>query len=80
MNIEERVINVVHCGDPKGWGFDDRISIVFTPRELTLLILLFKALGMDAKEYGIQTEVRELDEAFNQAYVQWEDKRRSINE
>ena len=78
--MTERIINIAHCGDKVGCSFKDRVSVDFSPNEVSTLQILFKELAMDAKDYGTQTAMRKMHEAFSTAYGMWEDKRRQINE
>lgn len=70
MNTE-RVITLAHCGDFVGCMFNDRISITFSPSEVTTLEIIFKKLALEAEDYGKQTEMREMRSAFGQAYHMW---------
>ena len=73
---EERVIKVVHYGDQDSRMFNDRITIEFSPSELSSLAIHFKQQALDAKDYGTQTFMREQREAFGRAYDLWEDYKR----
>ena len=79
MNLLKRSTDIVHCDDTISCLFNDKV-IDFSPSDLFTLQILFKELAMDATEYGTQTAMREMYEAFSAAYNLWEDKRREINE
>jgi hypothetical protein len=64
---EEQGIKVVYCGSPMYCEFEDRISIEFSPSELTMLTIHFTKAAMIAEMYSGQTEMREQRETFNRA-------------
>lgn len=79
MNTE-RVIKVAYYGDPIGRMSNDRLSIEFSPKELSSLKIHFTEQALKAKSYGEQTEMRELRETFISAYDMWDDYKRTTHD
>ena len=77
---KERVIKVTRCGDQICSAFGDRVSIEFSPSELTSMVIHFHDQAMKAENYGTQTEMREMVDAFKKANEIWAEARRDINE
>ena len=78
MNLLKRSTDIVHDGDTISCLFNDKV-IDFSPSDLFTLRMLFKGLAMDATDYGTQTVMRDMYEAFSIAYKLWEDKKGEIN-
>ena len=68
---EKRVIKVTRCGDQAGCVFEDRISIEFSPSELSSLEIHFLDQALAAGMYDTQTEMREMRDAFKNAAAIW---------
>ena len=75
MNVGIRITKPAYCGDPDGCVFNDRVSIEFSPVELSMLRIHFTEQALEAKEYRTQTEMRGMREAFSDAYKVWEEGR-----
>ena len=72
---EKRVIQVTRCGDQAGCIFEDRISIEFSPSELSSLEIHFLDQALAVDMYNTQTEMREMRDAFENASAIWKEFR-----
>jgi len=78
--MSEQVITLVYCSEKGESIVGDRISIEFSPRELSAAASCFKDLALHAEEYNVQTKMRDMYETFYTAWDMWNDMRRSIDE
>ena len=75
----EREIKVTECGSLQECELNDRISIEFSPYELTNLIYLFRTRREGVKDYPVRDNERILLEAFETAREMWEKARREAD-
>lgn len=72
----KRKIEVVKLGEMLARLLNDRISIEFSPYELSTLGKIFELRAVRAETYGDQTQERCLYEIFEEAFELWEEKRK----
>jgi len=70
-----RKIEIIRLGDNYGCCFDDRISIEFSPNEISDIESVFEERALSEKSYCQQGREREMKDLFREAYVKWETAR-----
>ena len=78
--MSEREIKVTKCGEQRGCLFDDRVSIAFSPSELTDLKYIFRKRAEATTDYAEQIDEHERCELFTEASRMWEKARKEKEE
>ena len=76
----DREIKVTKCGDMVASELNDRISIEFSPFEITNLKWIFNTRALSAKEYQEQGSERKMHNLFVTARGMWEKAREKKDE
>ena len=80
MSQEQREIKVTKCGKHEGCEYNDRVSIEFSPVELTSLIHIFTDRAEIEKNYDRQDYEHKRCELFTEARRIWRTARKEAEQ